>query len=56
MAKVKKPIVYVDFKDDKETEIGSVFSGPQSPEYFHHLGEVEEDDERYLTFLSKIQN
>ncbi|MFA3760539.1 hypothetical protein [Yersinia sp. 2466 StPb PI] len=55
MAKVIKQKVYVDFTDDTETEVASVFPEHQSSEYFHHLGEVEENDERYLIFLSKLQ-
>ena len=47
-------MVYVKFSDASETEIVISFCCPQSPDDYDFLGEVEEDDERYITFLSKF--
>ena len=46
---------YVQFSDETEIEIVSVFCGPQDPKIHDNLGEVEEDDPRYLEFTVKVQ-
>ncbi len=45
--------LYVQFSDSTETEIVSVFCGPQDPDIHSNLGEVEGDDPRYLDFKVK---
>jgi hypothetical protein len=47
--------LYVQFSDSTETEIVSVFCGPQDPEHHSNLGEVEEGDQRYLDFKVKVE-
>lgn len=46
-------MVYVNFKDDTKSEVVSSFASPQSPDVYLFLGEVEEDDQRYLDYLLK---
>lgn len=43
-------VIYVQFKDESEAEIVSVFCGPQDPEVHSNQGVVDEDDPRYLAF------
>lgn len=43
---------YVQFSDESQTKIISVFAGPQDPEYWPNMGEVEDDDQRYLDFIN----
>lgn len=43
---------YVQFSDETQTKIISVFSSPQDPEYWPNMGEVEDDDQRYLDFIN----
>lgn len=43
-------IKYVQFSDNSETVITSVFGCPQDPESYPFQGEVQDDDERYLAF------
>ncbi|WP_420105493.1 hypothetical protein [Herbaspirillum huttiense] len=45
--------VYVQFSDDTETEVISVFAGPQDPETFPHQATLDDDDPRYLAFIHK---
>lgn len=47
-------MVWVNFSDESEKEIIMSFSGPQSPEVYKFLGEVEESDPRHIEFLSKF--
>lgn len=42
--------IYVQFEDESETKIVSVFCGPQDPKVHLHQGVVEDDDPRYLVF------
>ncbi|EKN3597265.1 hypothetical protein [Yersinia enterocolitica] len=48
-------MVYVNFRDDTESDIIASFAGPQSAEVYPFLGEVEEDDPRYIEYLSKFE-
>lgn len=48
-------MVWVNFSDESEKEIIMSFSGPQSPEVYKFLGEVEESDPRYMDYLSKFE-
>lgn len=45
-------IVYVRFTDGTKTAINGVFASPQDPEYWDNLGEVEDDDPRYLQYMN----
>lgn len=47
-------VVYVQFSDEKEIEIVSVFSSPADPNYYHFLGEVDESDERLTSFWKQF--
>lgn len=43
--------VYVQFSDETETVVVSVFSGPQDTFYFPFQGELEDDDPRYIAYI-----
>lgn len=43
--------IYVQFTDQTNTVICSVFGSPQDPKIWPNLGEVQEDDIRYLRFM-----
>ena len=43
---------YVQFADETEMVVVSVFCGPQDPAEHNFLGEVADDDPRYLAFVS----
>lgn len=45
--------IYVQFKDESETEIVSWFGGKPKPDSEPHLGEVEASDQRYKDFYDK---
>lgn len=45
-------MIYVQFSDQSNTSIISVFAGPQDPEVWPNLGEVSESDPRYLAFFN----
>lgn len=45
---------YVQFSDSTNAVIITVFGSPQDPEYWDNLGEVEDDDPRYIEFMSKM--
>ena len=45
---------YVQFSDEKKTEVISVFGSAQDPDVHPHLGEVEDDDPRYLAFTALL--
>jgi Caudovirales tail fibre assembly protein. len=45
-------IVYVRFTDETHTAINGVFGSPQDPEYWDNLGELEDDDPRYLAYMN----
>lgn len=44
-------IVYVRL-DETGTKVVSLFGGPQDPEVYPNLAEIEDDDPRYLAFMS----
>lgn len=44
--------VIVEFADATETTIKASYSAPQDPADHPHMGEVEEDDPRYVAFLA----
>ncbi len=44
--------IFVQFDDDKELKIVSVFGNPQDVETHPNQGSVEDDDARYLAFIS----
>ena len=44
-------IVIVEFTDQTETAIKASFSAPQDPIDHPFMGEVEENDPRYVAFL-----
>lgn len=43
---------YVQFADEAEVVVCSVFAGPQDPEVYLYQGEVGDDDERYLDYIA----
>lgn len=47
-------IKHIQFADEKEEEIVSVFCGEQDKDRLNFLGEVEETDPRYVAFLSRL--
>lgn len=47
-------MIYVNFTDETNTEIAASFASPQSPEVYKFLGEVEENDPRYIEYLSNF--
>lgn len=47
--------MFVHFTDSEQTAIDTVFAGPQDPEAWQNLGEIEEDDPRYIAFLASLQ-
>lgn len=44
--------IHVQFEDETEANICTVFCGPQDPEVWANLGEVEQDDPRYVEFMA----
>ena len=44
-------IKYVRFTDETKSVVDLVFSGPQDPQFWINLGEIEEDDVRFVSFL-----
>lgn len=46
--------MYVQFSDDNE-EVISVFAGPQDPEVYPNLSEVDEGDQRYVNFMETVR-
>jgi hypothetical protein len=45
--------IYVQFSDELETTIISVFAGPQNPDDWPRQGEVASTDPRYLDFRNR---
>lgn len=45
---------YVQFADEAEAVIITVFSCEQDSEYYLHQGVVEDDDPRYLAFIDNF--
>lgn len=48
-------IVYVQFSDEKETEIVTVFASQADPDYYPFLGEVDESDKRLSEFYKTVR-
>ena len=46
-------IIHVQFSDEQETTIQSVFSCPQDPVVWLRQGQVADTDSRYLAFLER---
>lgn len=46
--------LYVQFSDETETVIQSVFANPQDPEIYPNQGEVDTSDERYRAFYNSL--
>ncbi|WP_324880242.1 tail fiber assembly protein [Pseudomonas bohemica] len=46
--------MYVQFDDETQAKIITVFSEPQDPEFWPNQGEVDEADQRYIDFLSLL--
>ncbi|MHC8295311.1 tail fiber assembly protein [Pseudomonas sp. LB3P58] len=44
--------IYVQFSDETQTVITSVFGCPQDPAYWPNQGVVQDNDQRYLDFLN----
>lgn len=42
---------FVQFSDASKSKVISVFAGPQDPNVWQNLGEVGDDDVRYLAFV-----
>ncbi|MCQ2994357.1 DUF4376 domain-containing protein [Pseudomonas syringae] len=42
---------YVQFSDSTEQSVIAVFAGPQDPDFFSNLGEVDDSDFRYQVFM-----
>jgi len=49
-------IIYVAFSDSTEETVSTVFTCEQDPEVWENLGEVEEDDIRYITFMDSMKS
>ena len=45
-------IVYVQFSDETQTRIVTAFLGPQDPQYWPGLVEIEDTDQRYIAFIT----
>lgn len=48
--------IYVLFKDGSKKEISAVFYSPQDETIYPGIEEIDDDDERYVTFLSSSTN
>lgn len=45
-------IIYVQFTDQTNTVVCAVFGSPQDPDAWPNLGEIQDDDPRYLAFMN----
>lgn len=43
--------MHVQFTDETQVRIDTVFAGPQDPAYYPNQGEIEDVDPRYLAFM-----
>ncbi|CQJ19609.1 Uncharacterised protein [Yersinia enterocolitica] len=48
--------IYVIFKDAMKKEISSVFYSPQDEAVYPGIEEIDDNDERYVTFVSSAKN
>ncbi|MFP1871898.1 hypothetical protein ACLEDV_08020 [Lonsdalea quercina] len=46
--------IYVQFSDDSESEIVSLFGNPQDEKYWPHQGTVDISDARYKAYYEKM--
>ena len=46
--------VFVEFTDETQTVVGSVFASPQNNADHPHYSVIDSEDERYKTFLSLL--
>ncbi|MNR11322.1 hypothetical protein D3C85_1276150 [compost metagenome] len=46
---------FVQFSDETETVIVSVFGVPQDDSIYPHQGNVDETDERHISFMDSIK-
>jgi len=44
--------IYVQFEDETQTKIVTIFGSAQDPEYWSNLGEIQDDDPRYLAYIN----
>jgi len=47
-------ILYVQFKDDTESEVVSYFMCKQNPEFYQFLGEIDTSDERWKKYYESL--
>lgn len=45
-------MIFVQFEDEQQLKVTSVFGNAQDPEVFPNQGMVSDDDPRYLEFIS----
>ena len=45
--------VIVMFEDESQAKVVGFFGSPQNPDDYPNMGEVEEDDQRYLDYLAR---
>lgn len=45
-------LVHVQFSDDSRKTILAVFAGPQDPEVWPNMGQVDDEDPRYVAHLN----
>lgn len=45
---------YVQFADDKESEIIATFSSPQAPDDYQNYGEIDDADPRLTDYLKRL--
>lgn len=48
--------IYVLYKDASKKEISAVFYSPQDETIYPGIEEIDDDDERYTTFVSSSKN
>ncbi len=46
---------YVQFSNETHTAVVGVFAGPQDPEVWPNMGEVEDDDPRHIAYLDSFK-
>ncbi|MFV8809110.1 hypothetical protein ACNSPD_03390 [Yersinia enterocolitica] len=47
-------MIYVNFTDSDQTTIDSIFAGPQSPNEFDNLAEIDVRDSRYADYYNNL--
>ncbi|VWB98605.1 hypothetical protein [Burkholderia lata] len=46
--------IFVQFSDESETAISSVFGCKQNPDFYPNQGEVDANDDRYAAYVKSI--